>query len=101
MHRDADFEVVLRTPWAGPWRRFRRPTRMILAHDSADVERALGEVDDAVRGGSYAAGFVTFEASAAFGLPVGSGADGLPLVCFGVFDPRDVDSISQIGRAHV
>jgi para-aminobenzoate synthetase/4-amino-4-deoxychorismate lyase len=59
-----------------------------------DVAGCLADVDRAVRrDGCYAAGFVTYEAAAAFGLPVGEQAeDGLPLVCFGLFSQDSVDS---------
>ena len=45
------FEIILRTPWAGPWRRFSRPFQVIAAHDRLDVRDALAQVDQAVHGG--------------------------------------------------
>lgn len=97
MRDDRPFEVVLRTPWAGPWRRFHRPSRIISAAAAADVRTAIAEVDDEVRRGRYAAGFITYEAASAFGLPTRDPAPGLPLLCFGIFDPIDVESV---GRFH-
>ena len=43
--------------------------------------------------GCYAAGYVAYEAAAAFGLPTHAPrADGPPLVCFGLFEPDSVTS---------
>lgn len=99
------FEIVLRTPWAGPWRRFHRPLRVIATRDGARVRAALDAVDEEVRGGSYAAGFVAYEAAGAFGLPVGDASADLPLVCFGIFEPQDVESLARlpapVGRGSV
>lgn len=87
------FEVRLRAGRGHRWRTFREPTAIIEAATVDEVAGCLAEVDRAVRvDGLYAAGFVTYEAAAAFGLPVrprGSGA--LPLVCFGIFSPQCVD----------
>lgn len=93
------FEMILRTPWAGPWRRFSRPFQVIAAHDPVDVREALAQVDQAVRGGAYAAGFLTYEAAGAFGLPVRQPAPGLPLVCFGLFAPEQVESLNRFPSA--
>lgn len=92
----SNFEVILRTPWAGPWRRFQRPTRIISARDIHDVRGALAEIDAAVAGGSYAAGFACYEAAGAFGLPVHDHSGGLPLLCFGIFDDFDIDAMERL-----
>lgn len=96
MPPDATLDIVLRTPWGGPWRRFHTPSRLVTARQTADVRAALADVDAAVRGGSYAAGFVTYEAAAAFGLPVQMPAGGLPLVLFGLFPPEHVDAVEKL-----
>jgi para-aminobenzoate synthetase/4-amino-4-deoxychorismate lyase len=87
-----ELSVVLRTPWGGPWRAFRDPLAVLTAHAADDVGGVLAEVDRAVRGERcYAAGFVTYEAAGAFGLPVKAPAPGgLPVACFGLFNPGDV-----------
>ena len=92
------FEVILRTPWRGPWRRFSNPVRVITARQASEVRDALRAVDDAVRSGSYAAGFVTYEAAGAFGLPVHDQADALPLVAFGIFHPDSLDPLHRPPR---
>jgi para-aminobenzoate synthetase/4-amino-4-deoxychorismate lyase len=86
------FEAVLRSPYAGPWRSFSNPIRVVRAAAVGEVRAALGDVEQAVHGGLYAAGFVLYEAAAAFGLPVRSEPSALPLVCFGLFPPEHVDS---------
>ncbi len=85
------FEVRLRE--GREWRTFRDPIRVVRAATPGDVEPALAEVERAVReDGCYAAGYVTYEAAAAFGLPVKPRApDGLDLACFGLFSPRSVE----------
>ena len=91
----ADFEAILRTPFAGPWRRFTRPVGTIAAHHVNDVLPALEEIERAVSGGFYAAGFVAYEAAAAFGLPAGARPASLPLVHFGLFAPGRIDSCAR------
>ncbi|MEX2663438.1 MAG: aminodeoxychorismate synthase component I [Vicinamibacterales bacterium] len=98
--KDPDrLDILLRTPWAGPWRRFRDPLRIITAHRAGDVRGALTDIDQAVRGGAYAAGFVTYEAAGAFGLPVREPAADLPLVCFGLFAPDSLESVARLPAA--
>jgi para-aminobenzoate synthetase/4-amino-4-deoxychorismate lyase len=53
----------------GAWRRFSNPETVIIARRAADVGAALRAVETAVsRHNLYAAGFLTYEAGAAFGL---------------------------------
>ena len=87
--------AILRTPFAGPWRRFSDPRRVLVARDMDDVPHVLGAVDDAVRGGLYAAGFVNYEAAGVFGLPVKQDRASLPLACFGLFTPANVETLSR------
>jgi para-aminobenzoate synthetase/4-amino-4-deoxychorismate lyase len=88
------FEVRLRTARGREWRTFREPVRVVRAVRVDEVAPCLAEVDRAVRrDGCYAAGFVGYEAAAAFGLPTGTlSPDGLPLACFGLFHPDSVTS---------
>jgi para-aminobenzoate synthetase / 4-amino-4-deoxychorismate lyase len=90
-----DFVAILRTPFGGPWRRFSRPSKVVVATHVEDVRRAVEEVDAAVAGGLYAAGFVTYEAAGAFGLPARDGRESLPLVCFGLFPPEQIETLSR------
>jgi para-aminobenzoate synthetase / 4-amino-4-deoxychorismate lyase len=89
------FELVLRTPLGG-WRRFRNPRRIIAAREAGRVRAALSEVDAAVKAGDYAAGFITYEAAAAFGLPVRAPEGPIPLVCFGLFAVEDIDIVHRL-----
>lgn len=98
------FEAVLRTPFGGPWRHFTSPVRVVSTHAVVGVRTALAEVEAAVHSGLYAAGFVTYEASAAFGLPAtvqhgprcNMEQNGLPLVCFGLFDAESIETLAQL-----
>ncbi len=94
------FEVRLRTGRGHHWYTFREPTAIIEAATVDEVADCLAEVDRAVReGGSYAAGFVTYEAAAAYGLAVRPrGSGGLPLVCFGLFSAPSVDTERGLPR---
>ncbi|HEY0873403.1 MAG TPA: aminodeoxychorismate synthase component I [Vicinamibacterales bacterium] len=92
-------DVILRTPWGGPWRKFTDPVRVITATHAADVPRALAEADAELQKGSYVAGFVTYEASAGFELPVREPHPGLPLVFFGVFDEGSVEHLRRLPEA--
>ena len=96
MDADEPREILVRTPWGGPWRRFANPVRVIAARDHAQVRAALREVDQEVSHGRYAAGFVTYEAAAAFGLPVHDAEDGLPCLCFGIFEADDVEHLLRL-----
>lgn len=90
------FEAVLRTPFAGPWRRFANPVRIVSARRADEVRRALADIDGAVEEGLYAAGFVAYEAGAAFGLPVHEPSGSLPLVVVGLFAADDVETLSRL-----
>ncbi len=87
-------EVRLRTARGREWRTFREPIAVLRAARPDEVVQCLADVDHAVmHDGCYAAGFVAYEAAAAFGLPTRTPKpDSLPLVCFGVFQPDSVTS---------
>jgi hypothetical protein len=88
------FEILLRTARGREWRAFREPLAIIRATRPEEVAACLAEADRAVKNdGCYAAGYVAYEAAAAFGLPTHAPrADGPPLVCFGLFEPDSVTS---------
>jgi len=90
-------ELLLRTPWDGPWLSFQNPSAVITAWEPGDVRRCLDEAERASRDGFYAAGFVTYEAAAAFGLPVHAPVPGgLPLACFGIFPRENVHRTAAV-----
>ena len=72
---------------AGEWWRFADPARVIVAETAADVAAALREIDRAVEEeGLYAAGYLAYEAGAAFDLTTYTpDPDAPPLLWFGLF----------------
>ncbi len=67
------------------WLTFEEPVRVITAVHPPDVMPALRAVDTAVAQGLYAAGFIAYEAAAAFDLAVHPPMDDLPLLWFGLY----------------
>lgn len=66
---------------------FERPSETIEARDASKVRAALARADRAAREGKWVAGFVCYEAGAAFDPAFRfNGRPDLPLVWFGVFD---------------
>src|SRR6185436_3175342 len=89
------FDVALRTRDRGTWRTFSDPVAVLQAFEPDDVPGCLAAIDSAVEGGAYAAGFLAYEAAAAFGLPTGRRRAGfLPLVCFGIYPPEHVGALA-------
>jgi para-aminobenzoate synthetase/4-amino-4-deoxychorismate lyase len=73
----------------GPrWLQFEEPVRVVCVREPEEVLAALHEVETAVSTHHlYAAGFLSYEASAAFGLSVHpSGNDEPPLLWFGLYE---------------
>ena len=92
------FEARLRTSRGG--RFFRDPFQVVQATRPEEVVKCLAEVQDSVRAGAYAAGFVTYEAAAAFGLATHPTDErSLPLVSFGLFAPDSVTSDVRLPAA--
>ena len=71
---------------------FEAPHAVLEARDAGAVLSALREADQALADGCHVAGFLAYEAAAAFGLPtLPPEADGPPLAWLGVFDaPREI-----------
>jgi para-aminobenzoate synthetase/4-amino-4-deoxychorismate lyase len=70
----------------GPgWLQFEGPESVVAAFTPAEVLPALGELETAAGQGLWAAGFLAYEAAAAFGLAVRSPQPGLPLLWFGLY----------------
>jgi para-aminobenzoate synthetase/4-amino-4-deoxychorismate lyase len=70
------------------WLCFRDPIHVFAAYEPQDVTYYLAEIEKAVeRQGLYAAGFMSYEAGAAYGLDVhGRDSADLPLLWFGLYD---------------
>ena len=78
------------------WLSFADPLRMIFTYDPGEITACLREIDDAVANkGLYAAGFMTYEAAAAYKLAVHEAdEDALPLLCFGLYaQPQVLSSL--------
>lgn len=77
----------------GEWRRFANPVRVVVAEVAAEIVAALREIDRSVEEeGLYAAGYLAYEAGAAFGLATyAPDPDAPPLLWFGLF--RDYEPV--------
>jgi para-aminobenzoate synthetase/4-amino-4-deoxychorismate lyase len=65
---------------------FRDPVRVLIAHSLQEVPAAMAAVEDGLREGLFAAGYVSYEAAPAFDSALVTQApSSLPLVCFGLF----------------
>ncbi len=75
----------------GTWWRFADPVRIVSAAQPAQVAAALNAVETAVeRDDLFAAGFLSYEAGAAYGLATHHPApDAPPLIWFGLFRSRE------------
>jgi para-aminobenzoate synthetase/4-amino-4-deoxychorismate lyase len=78
----------------GRWLLLEDPVRIIEARHIEGVAAAIADVERLTRDAGYhAAGFVTYEAGAAFGLRVSPPHPDLPLVWFGLFEPQNVRQV--------
>ena len=87
---DAPFALVQD---GGRFLLFEAPLAELVARDAAGVRAALGEADAALAAGRFVAGFLAYEAAAAFGFATRPpDPDGPPLVWLGVFEaPREAE----------
>lgn len=71
----------------GGWWRFANPVRVVIAEAAADVAAAIREIELAVEAeGLYAAGYLAYEAGAAYGLETRApDPDAPPLLWFGLY----------------
>lgn len=77
------------------WLAFEDPTRVLCAETHDAVPGVLADVEQVTRDrGLHAVGYLTYEAGAAFGLPVSAGAPG-PLAWFALFDPANVRALDS------
>ncbi|MBU4459645.1 MAG: chorismate-binding protein, partial [Verrucomicrobia bacterium] len=82
--------VLMQSDDGAAWLRFAGPTRVLRADTAPEVLPALAAVDQAVAAGSWAAGFIAYDAAPAFDpvLAVHPAARG-PLLWFGIFPPPE------------
>lgn len=76
---------------------FRKPIKIISAEQNTEVVQALSDVHDAVKKGLYAAGYVSYEAAAAFDPIYQTCLKGnMPIVWFALFEKPEI--IEQSSR---
>lgn len=69
------------------WREFHHPVRVLTARSLAEVPAVLADIEMATANGLVAAGFLAYEAAAAFDPSLTTRSGGvLPLACFGIYD---------------
>lgn len=77
---------------------FRSPDRVVVARTIAEVPSAMAAVDQGLRDGLYAAGYVAYEAAPAFDRALTTHApSAVPLVYFGLF--RSVETAASLADA--
>ncbi|MCD6526868.1 MAG: aminodeoxychorismate synthase component I [Desulfuromonas sp.] len=79
------------------WLRFERPEHVISCHDVNQVDHCLRQVQQQVDAGYTAAGFVSYEAAAAFdpSMQVVAGGE-LPLVWFALYEASSITVMSGL-----
>ena len=102
-------DVIIQAGDGSKWLHFDAPVRVIEAREPGAVMHVLRQVDELTRAhGCYAAGFLTYEAGAAFGLAVRPDAGALPLAWFALFDaahvrevgPPEASAPFEVGELH-
>ena len=79
--------VVCRLPDSKQWGVFTDPVKLLCCKKIKDVKHALAELEEALTQGYYAAGFISYEAGAAFDKAFPARPlDDFPLVWFGIYD---------------
>jgi para-aminobenzoate synthetase/4-amino-4-deoxychorismate lyase len=83
------------------WLRFTDPTDVIIADRLSEVQPALQRVEAAVDNGCWAVGLVSYDAGPAFDPAIRSHRDAtVPLVHFGLFQPRSVIESAPAGSGY-
>lgn len=87
----------------GRWWRFTDPERVIVATRPDEVLASVKAVEFGVEQGLFAAGYLSYEAGAAYGLAVHHAReDGLPLMWFGLYRERaEIKSPAAAGEYHL
>ncbi|MCP3176690.1 chorismate-binding protein [Desulfuromonas sp. KJ2020] len=85
-------EALLFDPASGHWLYFSRPLRLLEVHEVAAIRPTLRQLEEEVeRSGLWAAGFLSYEAAAAFDTACSVLADhDFPLLWFGLYDEPQV-----------
>lgn len=81
------------------WWQFDDPVRVVAVYRPDEVMAALRDVATAVtQHNLYAAGFITYEAAAAFNQTVYSPVDGLPLLWFGLYHQPTIQPTNPLSN---
>lgn len=79
--------VVCRLPDSKQWGIFSEPVKLLSCTKTEDVKNTLDELEKALSQGHYAAGFISYEAGAAFDAAFPKRPlDDFPLLWFGIYD---------------
>ncbi|MBU8902104.1 MAG: chorismate-binding protein [Victivallales bacterium] len=79
--------VVCRLPDSKQWGVFTNPVKLLCCTKIEDVKHVLAELEEALSQGCYAAGFISYEAGAAFDKAFPAcPLDDFPLLWFGIYD---------------
>jgi para-aminobenzoate synthetase/4-amino-4-deoxychorismate lyase len=84
-------EVIIRTTHGERWLALREPTATLVAERPDGVTAVLNAAERAAAAGAFVAGFVSYEAAAAFGLAVHPPVTHVPLAWFGIFPTSHVE----------
>lgn len=85
----------------GAWHALRRPARELVARAPCEVAPLLAAVEAEADAGRYVAGFVAYEAGAAFGLCCHDPGPGVPLAHFVAFDACEPFDLAEVVPAAV
>jgi len=89
-------DIVVHVDRGTRWLRLRRPARVIDVRATADLDRAVREIEQLVRThGYHAAGFITYEAGRAYGMHTCEPDAALPVAWFALFDDANVGEIAE------
>ena len=88
--------VLIRTPHGGPWIELGEPIATLEATGPDTVPALLAAVDESAAAGYLAAGYVAYEAAAAWGLPVHGDGPGGPLAWFGLYRPQHAHALPAV-----
>ena len=81
------------------WWQFDDPVRVVAVYRPDEVMAALRDVATAVtQHNLYAAGFITYEAAAAFNQTVHFPVDGLPLLWFGLYHQPTIQPTNPLSN---
>jgi para-aminobenzoate synthetase / 4-amino-4-deoxychorismate lyase len=83
-------EVLLHYPGQNCWLHFRNPVKLLYTDLIDEVVSILGDVEQGLKSGLYAAGFISYEASLAFDQALKTRpTEDFPLIWFGLYEQAE------------